>query len=155
MGIDDCRLAASFHEDFSIGVLKMAMTEKSHVVDIDNGCRRNISGGGGDEGYSSDAGDRSDNKQRSSGEIVGESEKGRGSSASKGSVEMEMEVDLPEVKVHLGKVERDCRICHLSMDMSNHHECGTPIELGCSCKEDLAAAHKKCAEAWFKIKGNK
>ncbi|GFY84541.1 RING/FYVE/PHD zinc finger superfamily protein [Actinidia rufa] len=29
------------------------------------------------------------------------------------------------------------------------------IELGCACKEDLAAAHKQCAEAWFKIKGNK
>ncbi|GAY49823.1 hypothetical protein CUMW_122000 [Citrus unshiu] len=27
--------------------------------------------------------------------------------------------------------------------------------LGCSCKDDLAAAHKQCAEAWFKIRGNK
>jgi hypothetical protein len=40
------------------------------------------------------------------------------------------------------------------MDMTNH-ESGIPMELGCSCKEDLAAAHKHCAEAWFKIKGNK
>ncbi|KAK9913666.1 hypothetical protein M0R45_037476 [Rubus argutus] len=49
---------------------------------------------------------------------------------------------------------RELKICHLSLDATNH-ESGIPIELGCSCKEDLAAAHKQCAEAWFKIKGNK
>ncbi|KAK9158948.1 hypothetical protein Scep_005522 [Stephania cephalantha] len=49
------------------------------------------------------------------------------------------------------KVERDCRICHLSLEGSG----GVPIELGCSCKDDLAASHKHCAEAWFKIRGNK
>ncbi|KAE8684921.1 hypothetical protein F3Y22_tig00111105pilonHSYRG00729 [Hibiscus syriacus] len=59
-----------------------------------------------------------------------------------------------ETKLHLENVERDCRICHLSLDPSNQ-ECDLPIELGCSCKDDLAAAHKQCAEAWFKIKGNR
>ncbi|KAJ0558466.1 putative Zinc finger, RING-CH-type, Zinc finger, RING/FYVE/PHD-type [Helianthus annuus] len=60
------------------------------------------------------------------------------------------------VKVHLSSVERDCRICHMSLDISSQEcENGVPIELGCSCKDDLAAAHKHCAEAWFKIKGNK
>ncbi|KAF8042233.1 hypothetical protein BT93_A0761 [Corymbia citriodora subsp. variegata] len=61
-----------------------------------------------------------------------------------------------EVKVHLARVERerDCRICHLGLE-SNSHEYGAPIQLGCSCKGDLGAAHKNCAEAWFKIKGNK
>lgn len=59
-----------------------------------------------------------------------------------------------KVSVHSAKVERDCRICHLSLDGSNP-DSGFPIELGCSCKEDLAAAHKHCAEAWFKIRGNK
>ncbi|THU60600.1 hypothetical protein C4D60_Mb07t14480 [Musa balbisiana] len=34
-------------------------------------------------------------------------------------------------------------------------ESGVTIVLGCSCKGDLAAAHKQCAETWFKIKGNK
>ncbi|CAA6656767.1 unnamed protein product [Spirodela intermedia] len=34
-------------------------------------------------------------------------------------------------------------------------ESGIPIELGCSCKGDLAAAHKECAETWFKIRGNR
>nr|XP_009594318.1 uncharacterized protein LOC104090834 [Nicotiana tomentosiformis]XP_016502195.1 PREDICTED: uncharacterized protein LOC107820423 [Nicotiana tabacum] len=49
------------------------------------------------------------------------------------------------------KIERDCRICHLSLVS----ECGIAIELGCSCKDDLATAHEHCAETWFKIKGNK
>lgn len=51
-------------------------------------------------------------------------------------------------------VERDCRICQLGLE-SGGEECGVGIELGCSCKDDLGAAHKNCAEAWFKIKGNK
>ncbi|XP_022151515.1 uncharacterized protein LOC111019441, partial [Momordica charantia] len=50
--------------------------------------------------------------------------------------------------------ERDCRICHLGLESSSD-ECGIGIELGCSCKNDLGAAHKHCAEAWFKIRGNK
>ncbi|KAK1437120.1 hypothetical protein QVD17_02905 [Tagetes erecta] len=47
---------------------------------------------------------------------------------------------------------KDCRICHLSL-VSDGDDDG--IELGCCCKDDLAAAHKHCAETWFKIKGNK
>ena len=77
----------------------------------------------------------------------------RASSGSDCSVEVEIESGVPEIKVHLAKVERDCRICHLGLE-SDNHEAGVPIELGCSCKDDLAAAHKHCAEAWFKIKGN-
>ncbi|CAM8962158.1 unnamed protein product [Rhodiola kirilowii] len=53
------------------------------------------------------------------------------------------------------KVERDCRICHLSLEAPDQTDLDVAIVLGCSCKEDLAAAHKKCAEDWFKIKGNK
>ncbi|KAK4432322.1 hypothetical protein Salat_0994300 [Sesamum alatum] len=58
---------------------------------------------------------------------------------------------LGEKKLHF---ERDCRICHLSL-LSSSPGSGVAIELGCSCKDDLAAAHKHCAETWFKIKGNK
>ncbi|KAA8539646.1 hypothetical protein F0562_026338 [Nyssa sinensis] len=87
-------------------------------------------------------------------EIVGVSDKRRGSSVSECSVEVDLEGGVPDIKEHLAKSERDCRICHLSFDASNH-ESGIPMELGCSCKDDLAAAHKHCAEAWFKIKGNK
>lgn len=67
---------------------------------------------------------------------------------------VEIIIGVPEIKVHLAKVEKDCRICHMGLE-SESHESGSPIELGCSCKEDLAAAHKNCAEAWFKIKGNR
>lgn len=129
--------------------------DKFHVVvDIDNNvCHRSNE-------RCSNSGDRLNEDQRC--EIVGVSEKQRGSCDSDGSSESECSVELDldgggvvsDVKVHLDKVERDCRICHLSMDMTNH-ESGIPMELGCFCKNDLAAAHKHCAEAWFKIKGNK
>ncbi|KAK9742378.1 hypothetical protein RND81_03G168400 [Saponaria officinalis] len=59
-----------------------------------------------------------------------------------------------KVSVNSPKKQRDCRICHVSFDGSNI-ESGLTIELGCSCKEDLASAHKHCAEVWFKIRGNK
>ncbi|GAB2264397.1 hypothetical protein Droror1_Dr00027811 [Drosera rotundifolia] len=89
-------------------------------------------------------------------EISGDCEKGRGSNLSDcGSLELDLESGIVERVAHLGKKEkRVCRICHLSFDGSNP-ENGVPVELGCSCKEDLAAAHKQCAEAWFKIRGNK
>ncbi|RWW08313.1 hypothetical protein BHE74_00036798 [Ensete ventricosum] len=66
----------------------------------------------------------------------------------------DMENDASEVKVNVDRVEQDCRICHLSLEKAAP-ESGIPIVLGCSCKDDLAAAHKQCAETWFKIKGNK
>ncbi|GLJ06930.1 hypothetical protein SUGI_0052950 [Cryptomeria japonica] len=47
--------------------------------------------------------------------------------------------------------EKECRICHLGVEA----EAGTSIVLGCACKDDLAVSHKHCAEAWFKIKGNR
>ncbi|KAH6827198.1 RING/FYVE/PHD zinc finger superfamily protein [Perilla frutescens var. hirtella] len=98
-------------------------------------------------------------------EIVGENNNGgdggnqkkerRQSSVSECSMEIvDLEAGAVETKLHLDKVEKDCRICHLSMDAANQ-DSGIPIELGCSCKDDLAAAHKQCAEAWFKIKGDK
>ena len=48
--------------------------------------------------------------------------------------------------------EKDCRICHLGVAETSG---GGAMELGCSCKEDLAIAHRQCAETWFKIKGDK
>ncbi|CAN7037368.1 hypothetical protein BRARA_B00190 [Brassica rapa] len=80
----------------------------------------------------------------------------RRSNVSVCSVEVDLELGLPEkAVVHLlSEDEKDCRICHMSLDSVNL-ESGVPIELGCSCKNDLAAAHKHCAETWFKIKGNK
>ncbi|XP_054785355.1 uncharacterized protein LOC129291834 [Prosopis cineraria] len=81
-------------------------------------------------------------------------ESGRASSVTECSVEVEIEGGVPEIKVHLDVEERECRICHMGLE-SESHESGVPIELGCSCKDDLAAAHKLCAETWFKIKGNR
>ncbi|KAK1377968.1 RING-CH-type domain-containing protein [Heracleum sosnowskyi] len=91
----------------------------------------------------------------STSEIVGVSDKRRESCVSECSVELvDLESGVHETKVHLSKCERDCRICHMTLD-SSYQESGVPIELGCCCKDDLAVAHKHCAETWFKIKGNK
>ncbi|TKY62882.1 queuine tRNA-ribosyltransferase subunit QTRTD1 [Spatholobus suberectus] len=40
---------------------------------------------------------------------------------------------------------------------NQNHESGiaTAIELGCSCRDDLAFVHRDCAENWFRTKGNK
>ncbi|KAG9157880.1 hypothetical protein Leryth_000058 [Lithospermum erythrorhizon] len=72
------------------------------------------------------------------------------------SSDLSVEIDNGgcEIKVVLEGVERDCRICHMGLE-STSGENGVAIQLGCSCKDDLAAAHKNCAETWFKIKGNK
>ncbi|CAN1150658.1 hypothetical protein LINPERPRIM_LOCUS18081 [Linum perenne] len=89
----------------------------------------------------------------------------RNSTASDCLSDLDLESGELELKVHsadiinnktaaaAAAVSRDCRICHLGLQ-SNEQESGVAIELGCSCKGDLSAAHKKCAETWFKIKGN-
>ncbi|XP_039009086.1 uncharacterized protein LOC120137401 [Hibiscus syriacus] len=59
--------------------------------------------------------------------------------------------------------ERVCRICHLnseqlleSTDSASTAEAVTDlIQLGCGCKDELGGAHSHCAEAWFKLKGNR
>ncbi|KAF5943916.1 hypothetical protein HYC85_017993 [Camellia sinensis] len=81
--------------------------------------------------------------------------------------------------------ERICRICHLSSDPSSlsktprrtrarttttidtttiatsSSSAATTsdglnlIELGCGCKDELGIVHAHCAEAWFKLKGNR
>ncbi|XP_078178867.1 RING/FYVE/PHD zinc finger superfamily protein [Carex rostrata] len=75
------------------------------------------------------------------------------------SLDTDLESGLADPEVNKGspsseKAEKNCRICHLSLEGSGS-ETGTGIVLGCSCKDDLAAAHRQCAETWFKIKGNK
>ncbi|RRT52251.1 hypothetical protein B296_00046080 [Ensete ventricosum] len=92
-------------------------------------------------------------------EIDGSREHGRKSCVSESSLDDDdddddTEMRASEVKVNIDKVERDCRICHLNLEKAAS-ESGVAIVLGCSCKGDLAAAHKQCAETWFKIKGNK
>lgn len=64
---------------------------------------------------------------------------------------IEIGKDDSKVKEEDELVIKDCRICHMGLDESP----GFAIELGCSCKDDLAVAHKGCADQWFTIKGNK
>jgi RING-variant domain len=76
------------------------------------------------------------------------------------SLETDLESGLADPEINKGspsleKEEKNCRICHLSLLEGSGPETGTGIVLGCSCKDDLAAAHRQCAETWFKIKGNK
>ncbi|XP_059667896.1 uncharacterized protein LOC132313227 [Cornus florida] len=85
---------------------------------------------------------------------VSGSRRGMSTAAAESDCVVDIEDEVGETKVQSRKVERDCRICHLTLESSNS-ESGVAIELGCSCKDDLAAAHRHCAEAWFKIKGNK
>lgn len=68
---------------------------------------------------------------------------------------VDIESGVGEVDILLGTMERDCRICHLSLQVAGSEmESGINIQLGCSCKNDMAAAHQHCAETWFRIKGN-
>ncbi|ERM98327.1 hypothetical protein AMTR_s00170p00024360 [Amborella trichopoda] len=46
-----------------------------------------------------------------------------------------------------------CRVCHFCS--VNHSGPSDLMNLGCGCKGDLAMAHKQCAEAWFKVKGDR
>lgn len=98
---------------------------------------------------------------RSEGNLVN-CEEGKRGCCSLADEEIDLESGELELKVHK-EVESSCRICHLSLlkcggigddDQLLEPSGGMAIELGCSCKGDLAAAHKQCAETWFKIKGN-
>lgn len=76
------------------------------------------------------------------------------------------ELHSGHVKEEKQKKKRNCRICHMRLvggggggrsgggDGESGGGGGEGIELGCSCKGDLGAAHKQCAETWFKIRGN-
>ncbi|KAJ1285249.1 hypothetical protein BS78_03G265600 [Paspalum vaginatum] len=50
-----------------------------------------------------------------------------------------------------------CRICHLGPEDggSAAAPASEVIRLGCGCKDELGAAHRQCAEAWFRIKGDR
>ena len=65
---------------------------------------------------------------------IGESRKVSSVAESDCSVDVENEVG--EIKVHLGKSERDCQICYLSLE-STGPESGIAIELGCSLSLSL------------------
>ncbi|KAK4749505.1 hypothetical protein SAY87_026954 [Trapa incisa] len=68
-----------------------------------------------------------------------------------GTGAMEIGSGEGKAEVNLEEFERECRICYMGLGNSG----GQSIDLGCSCKGDLAAAHKHCAEDWFKIRGDR
>lgn len=115
--------------------VKMETLSQSHVVDLESADSRN----GGDQVPST-----SDGGQSLSSNMSGESPVGI----------TDLEGGAVENKLRLGKNVRDCRICHLNTDSANQ-DSGLLFVLGCSCRDDLAVAHRQCADAWFKIKGNK
>uniref|UniRef100_A0A0E0FSQ1 RING-CH-type domain-containing protein n=1 Tax=Oryza nivara TaxID=4536 RepID=A0A0E0FSQ1_ORYNI len=47
-----------------------------------------------------------------------------------------------------------CRICHLVPE-GGVGPGSEVIRIGCGCKDELGAAHRHCAEAWFRIKGDR
>ncbi|KAL6624529.1 hypothetical protein ACP70R_031850 [Stipagrostis hirtigluma subsp. patula] len=55
------------------------------------------------------------------------------------------------------ELEGGCRICHLGDGDGELPErvSGRLVRLGCGCRGELAAAHRRCAEAWFAVRGNK
>lgn len=135
-----------------LGFTKMA-TFDSPLVDTGSESRfhyRHIVRGSSDVSLSGDSDDQS---WHSPFEIEGVFSSHRDSSGSDClSEEVDLESGVLDMKMRVGKVERDCRICHLGLEAGI--EAGVPIELGCACKGDLGAAHKQCAETWFKIRGN-
>lgn len=50
--------------------------------------------------------------------------------------------------------ESVCRVCHLSAKESGNKPAEL-MEIGCGCKGELGFAHRQCAEAWFRVKGNR
>ncbi|KAK1354634.1 RING-CH-type domain-containing protein [Heracleum sosnowskyi] len=97
--------------------------------------------GGSNNGHASDSEvDQVSHSRRVSSAVDSDSEFNR----------VEIEYGVDEVRISFGTTERDCRICHLSLD----EEPGKPFRIGCSCKNELASAHRLCAETWFRMKGN-
>lgn len=66
-------------------------------------------------------------------------------------------IDLEKgMEDHETEEEKLCRICHLSSEMVGPMDEGWElIVIGCGCKGDLGIAHRRCAEAWFRVKGNR
>ncbi|XP_051130548.1 uncharacterized protein LOC127251036 [Andrographis paniculata] len=103
-------------------------------------------GGGGEDKILEDVDSRKDSSSSSSSSLMADINY---------PSDLETGGGVERIEDDVAAVERDCRICQLSLVSCSPAPGSDPIELGCSCKHELAAAHKRCAEAWFKIKGDK
>lgn len=61
-------------------------------------------------------------------------------------------IDMKDVSIE--NQQKLCRICHLS-EKESGKDLKELMEIGCGCKGELGLAHSYCAEAWFRVKGNR
>uniref|UniRef100_A0ACD5U7C8 Uncharacterized protein n=1 Tax=Avena sativa TaxID=4498 RepID=A0ACD5U7C8_AVESA len=55
-----------------------------------------------------------------------------------------------------GGIGSGCRICHLEDgELPAESGSGKLVSLGCGCRGEIASAHRRCAEAWFSVRGNR
>ncbi|KAH6781176.1 hypothetical protein C2S52_012413 [Perilla frutescens var. hirtella] len=65
-------------------------------------------------------------------------------------ISLETEAAIDDAGEDIPEEEAVCRICFVELG-----EGGETLKMECSCKGELALAHKECAIKWFSIKGNK
>jgi hypothetical protein len=63
--------------------------------------------------------------------------------------------DDAEVAAAAEQQQGICRICQLGDGALPEHVSGRLVRLGCGCRSELAVALRRCAEAWFTIRGGR
>ncbi|CAA0809101.1 RING/U-box superfamily protein [Striga hermonthica] len=66
------------------------------------------------------------------------------------STDISPDIEAGDAGQDIPEEEAVCRICFIELG-----EGGETLKMECSCKGELALAHKECAVKWFSIKGNR